>query len=56
MLKLDGSAVYNQARTLPRGSNFPSNLPTDVGGGGAPVADAPPAKPVVIGIHRKPPA
>jgi secreted PhoX family phosphatase len=56
MLKRDGSGVFTQARTLPRGSNFPSNLPIDVGGTGAPPADAPSPKPAVIGIRRKPSA
>lgn len=53
MLKLDGSAVYTQARTLPRGSNFPANLPVADGGNNQPVSAAPAPRPAVIGIRRK---
>lgn len=53
MLRLDGSTVYNQTRYLPRGSNFPTHLPTGVGGSAIPVANAPAPKPSVMGIRRK---
>src|SRR5262245_51800159 len=44
MLKLDGS-VFTQNRTLPRGSQWPSNLTP--GGDGLP-------RPATIGIRRRP--
>lgn len=43
MLNLDGT-LFNQQRSVPRGSNWPSNLQGNVGG---------PPKPSVIGIRRK---
>jgi uncharacterized protein len=39
-----------QQRTLPRGSNWPSNIPTADGGADNPTG---PPKPAVIGIRRK---
>ncbi len=44
MLSLDGSSVFNQKRSVPRGSNWPSNLEGNPSG---------PPKPAVIGILRK---
>ena len=44
ILDLDGSNVFVQQRTIPRGSNWPSNLQGDRQG---------PPKPSVIGITRK---
>ncbi|MCL6434208.1 MAG: DUF839 domain-containing protein [Leptolyngbyaceae cyanobacterium HOT.MB2.61] len=43
MLNLDGS-LFNQERSVPRGSNWPSNIEGNPGG---------PPKPAVIGIRRK---
>ena len=44
LLNLDGSSVFTQQRTLPRGSNWPSNIEGNSSG---------PPKPSVIGIRRK---
>ncbi|MEW6494167.1 MAG: PhoX family phosphatase [Cyanobacteriota bacterium] len=44
ILNLDGSSVFNQKRTVPRGSNWPSNIQGNTSG---------PPKPSVIGIRRK---
>ena len=44
ILNLDGSSVFNQSRSVPRGSNWPSNLQGNLQG---------PPKPSVIGIRRK---
>ena len=44
MLSLDGSRVFNQRRSVPRGSNWPSNIEGKLQG---------PPRPSVIGIHRK---
>lgn len=49
LLDLDGK-LFNQTRTLPRGSSWPSNIPTEYGGEGN--ATGVP-RPSVIGIHRK---
>ena len=43
MLNLDGT-LFNQSRTVPRGSNWPSNIKGNPQG---------PPRPSVIGIHRK---
>jgi secreted PhoX family phosphatase len=47
ILNLDGSSVFNQRRTVPRGSNWPSNIQGNSSG---------PPKPAVIGIRRKQPS
>jgi len=44
MLNINGSAVFTQERTVPRGSNWPSNLEGKLQG---------PPRPSVIGIRRK---
>ncbi|HEY9668853.1 MAG TPA: alkaline phosphatase PhoX, partial [Coleofasciculaceae cyanobacterium] len=44
ILNLDGSSVFNQRRSVPRGSNWPSNIQGNSSG---------PPKPAVIGIRRK---
>lgn len=44
ILSLDGSSVFNQKRSVPRGSNWPSNIQGKLQG---------PPRPSVIGIHRK---
>jgi secreted PhoX family phosphatase len=43
ILTLDGSSVFNQKRTVPRGSNWPSNIEGNPQG---------PPRPSVIGIRR----
>jgi uncharacterized protein len=49
LLRLDGS-LFRQNRTLPRGSNWPSNLPSEDGGSNNPLG---PPRPSVIGIRRR---
>ncbi len=49
LLDLNGT-TFNQTRTLPRGSSWPSNIPTEYGGEGK--ATGVP-RPSVIGIRRK---
>ena len=49
LLDLDGG-LFNQQRTVPRGSNWPSNLPVADGGDGDPLG---PPRPSVIGIRRR---
>lgn len=49
LLDLSGG-LFNQQRTLPRGSNWPSNLPVADGGAGDPLG---PPRPSVIGIRRR---
>ncbi len=49
LLDLSG-VTFNQARTVPRGSSWPSNIPTADGGKGQPRSFP---KPSVIGIKRK---
>lgn len=44
ILSLDGSSVFNQRRTVPRGSNWPSNIEGNPQG---------PPRPSVIGIRRQ---
>lgn len=44
MLNINGSAVFTQERTVPRGSNWPSNIQGKLQG---------PPRPSVIGIRRK---
>ncbi len=44
MLNINGSAVFTQERTVPRGSNWPSNIEGKLQG---------PPRPSVIGIRRK---
>jgi uncharacterized protein len=44
ILNLDGSSVFTQQRSVPRGSNWPSNIEGDPQG---------PPRPAVIGIRRK---
>lgn len=50
ILNLDGT-TFNQSRSLPRGSNWPSNIPVADGGAGDPNG---PPRPSVVGIRRKP--
>jgi len=49
MLDLDGK-TFNQTRTVPRGSSWPSNISTEDGGKGNPTGTPIPS---VIGIYRK---
>ncbi|BDA73265.1 unknown protein [Calothrix sp. PCC 7716] len=49
MLDLNG-ATFNQTRTVPRGSSWPSNIPIADGGKGQPTGVP---RPSVIGIRRK---
>ncbi|MUG93848.1 DUF839 domain-containing protein [Scytonema sp. UIC 10036] len=49
LLDLNGN-TFNQTRTLPRGSSWPSNIPTEYGGKNDPTGVP---RPTVIGIHRK---
>jgi secreted PhoX family phosphatase len=49
LLDLNG-ITFNQARTVPRGSSWPSNIPTTDGGKGQPRSVP---KPSVIAIRRK---
>ncbi|MEH2130460.1 MAG: PhoX family phosphatase [Nostoc sp.] len=51
LLDLNG-ITFNQTRTVPRGSSWPSNIPTADGGKGQPKSLP---KPSVIGIRRKNP-
>jgi secreted PhoX family phosphatase len=44
LLNLDGTAVFNQTRNVPRGSNWPSNIEGNLEG---------PPRSAVIGIRRK---
>ncbi|UFP96837.1 PhoX family protein [Gloeobacter morelensis] len=50
ILDLKGG-LFNQTRTIPRGSSFPSNLPTADGGSGLQFG---PPRPSVVAIRRKP--
>ncbi|MBW4697210.1 MAG: DUF839 domain-containing protein [Aphanocapsa lilacina HA4352-LM1] len=50
ILDLKGG-LFNQTRTIPRGSSFPSNVPTADGGSGLQFG---PPRPSVVGIRRKP--
>jgi hypothetical protein len=49
ILDLDGT-IFNQTRSVPRGSSWPSNIPTSDGGKGQPTGIP---RPSVIGIRRK---
>jgi|GEM_PF-112151 secreted PhoX family phosphatase len=50
MLTLDGTGTYTQRRTVPRGSNWPANLPA-ADRRGVPADHMP--RPAVIGIRRR---
>lgn len=50
LLDIDGT-TFTQTRTVPRGSNFPSNIASADGGADDPTG---PPRPSVIGIRRKP--
>ncbi len=52
MLSLDGTSLFNQARSVPRGSNWPSNIGY-VGNPGGSFNGLLPPRPSVIGVTRR---